>query len=287
LAAPIHTQFMTVLNPHEENVVLQPIPVAGVAQAPAAMSGRSINLDIPMDSLSDYAYVLVSQDPVHSPLQVDPAVLQEATQKSQASGGAYETPLALQEIAAYNQQGRSMSLAKSVTFSIGFSGGQGLLTNGGVPIHSETLSLWALDSAHSLRVKMPDSRPDGSGVMGAVTQFSVYALMGTADTDASTTYVFPLPWRPHGPAAGTNTGQSGTDSGGITFSNLPSECVIKIYTVSGSLVRELHHSDLAGPVAQQVWDGNTSGGEHAASGVYLWRVESSSDGKNGKLMIIR
>ena len=99
--------------------------------------------------------------------------------------------------------------------------------------------------------------------------------------------VFPLPWRPHGPNAGTGPGQTGTDSGGITFSNLPSECDIKIYTVSGSLVRQLHHSDLTGPVAQQVWDGNTSGGEHAASGVYLWRVESSADSKNGKLMVIR
>jgi flagellar hook assembly protein FlgD len=68
---------------------------------------------------------------------------------------------------------------------------------------------------------------------------------------------------------------------------MPSECTIKIYTVSGSHVRTLSHSDLAGPVGQEKWDGNTSGGEHAASGVYLWRVESSADSKNGKLILIR
>jgi hypothetical protein len=180
-----------------------------------------------------------------------------------------------------------MSLSKSTTFSIGYSGSQGLISNAGVPIHSETLSLWSLDSVHALWVKMPDSRADGAGVTGAVTQFSVYALMGSAQSDASTVYVFPLPWRPHGPAAGLGAGQTGTEAGGITFSNLPSECDIKIYTVSGSLVRTMHHSDLTGPVAQEMWDGNNSGGEHAASGVYLWRVESSADSKNGKLMIIR
>jgi hypothetical protein len=111
--------------------------------------------------------------------------------------------------------------------------------------------------------------------------------MGGASGTARDAYVFPTPWRPHGPNAGDGPGQTGTDSGGLTFSNLPSECTISIYTLSGGRVRELRHSDIHGPVAQEIWDGNTSDGSHAASGVYLWHVQSSQDGKNGKLMIIR
>jgi flagellar hook capping protein FlgD/Big-like domain-containing protein len=287
LAQAAHTQFITVLDPSQENIVLHPIPIPSVAAAPGLTSAPSLNLDIPSGSLSNFAYVLVSQDPLHSPLQANPQILQAATQKAQGSGGAYETPLAYEEIAAYNEQGQPMSLAKSITFTITSTGGQGLSTTTGAPIRPETLSLWTLDAAHSLWVKLPDSRPDGAGVAGAVTQFSVYALMGSADSDASNVFVFPTPWRPHGPNAGDGPGQTGTESGGITFSNLPSECTIKIYTISGKLVRQIQHSDLAGPVAQQVWDGNTSGGEHAASGVYLWRVESSADSKNGKLIVIR
>jgi hypothetical protein len=288
LAQDAHTQFITVLDPQQENVVLHPIPVPGVAQAPGVSGTPSLDLDIPVGSLSDYAYVLVSQDPVHAPLQVDPKVLQAATQKAQGTGGAYQTPLAYEEIAAYGQQGQPMSLAKAITFSITSNGStQGLFTGGGVPVRAQTLSLWALDSVHALWVKMPDSRPNGSGVAGAVTQFSVYALMGQASGDASDVFVFPLPWRPHGPQAGDGPGQTGTESGGITFSNLPSECTIKIYTVSGGLLRTLNHSDLAGPVGQEKWEGNTSSGDHAASGVYLWRVESSADSKNGKLILIR
>ena len=287
LAQEAHTRFITVLDPSQENVVLHPIPVPGAASAPGLTSTPSLNLDIPSGSLSNFAYVLVSQDPVHSPLQVDPQVLQAATAKAQASGGAYQSPLAYEEIAAYNQQGQPMSLAKSITFSIASSGGAGLTSASGVPIRPQTLSLWTLDSAHALWVKMPDTQPNGVGVAGAVTQFSVYALMGSADSDASNVIVFPVPWRPHGPNAGSGPGQTGTEAGGITFSNLPSECTIKIYTVSGGLVRQIQHSDLAGPVGQQSWDGNTSGGDHAASGVYLWRVESPADSKNGKLILIR
>ena len=95
-------------------------------------------------------------------------------------------------------------------------------------------------------------------------------------------------WRvSFGNSSESGSGQTGTDSAGITFSNLPSECTIKVYTMSGRLVRELHHSDLVGPVGQEKWDGNTSSGDHAASGLYLWRVASSTDSKNGKLIIIR
>jgi len=284
LAQEAHTPFVTVLDPQQENIVLQPIPIPGVAAAPAASGQSSLNLDIPTESLSDYAYVLVSQDPLHSPLQADPKILEAATQKAENSGGAYETPLALAEIAAYNEHGQAMSLTKPITISIGGNDSGGM---GGTPVRAQTYSLWSLDAADSLWVKMPDSRPNGTGVSGQVSQFNVYALMGSAEGDASSVFVFPNPWRPHGRDAGNGAGQTGTDTTGMTFNNLPSECSIKIYTLAGNLVRQLQHSDLAGPVGQEKWDGNTTSGDHAASGVYLWRVESSADSKNGKLLVIR
>jgi hypothetical protein len=287
LAPSQHVQFITALNPHEENVVLQPIPIQNGAPAPSASNTTALNLDIPADAFSNYAYVLVSQDPIHNPLQVNPSTLLNATQKAQSSGGAYQTPLALAEVVAYNEQGQPMSLSQPVNLTVNYSGNLGTVSGTSLPIYANTLGLWTLDSAHALWVKMPDSQLNSSGVQGAVSQFSVFAFMGSAQTDASNVFVFPNPWRPHGPNAGGGPGQTGTDSGGITFSNLPSECTIKIYTISGELVRQIQHSDLIGPVGQQTWDGNTSGGSHAASGVYLWRVESASDSKNGKLMVIR
>jgi hypothetical protein len=288
LATYQHVQFITVLDPHQENVVLQPIPIQNGSTVPSpAVNAPALNLDIPPYTFSNYAYVLVSQDPMHNPLQVNPSSLLNATQKAQTSGGAYQTPLALAEVVAYNEQGQPMSLSQPVNMTISYSGSLGLVSGTSLPIYTTTLGLWTLDSTHALWVKMPDSQLNGSSVQGAVSQFSVFALMGSAQTDAANVFAFPDPWRPHGPNAGNGPGQTGTDSGGITFSNLPSECVIKIYTISGELVRQIQHSDLTGPIGQQAWDGTTSGGSHAASGVYLWRVDSGSDGKNGKLMIIR
>jgi len=287
LATSQHVQFITVLDPHQENVVLHPVPIQNAAPATGAANASALNLDIPPDTFSDYAYVLVSRDPIHNPLQVNPITLQNATQKAQATGGAYETPLALAEIVAYNEQNQPMSLSKPANLAVTYSGSLSTVSGMNVPIRAATLSLWTLDSTHALWVKMPDSQLSGTGLLGSVSQFSVYALMGSAQSDASDVYAYPVPWRPHGPNAGTGLGQTGTDAGGITFSNLPSECTIKIYTISGDLVRQIQHSDLTGPVGQEPWDGRTSGSSYAASGVYLWRVNSGTDGKNGKLMIIR
>ena len=283
-----HAQFITVMDPHQENMVLHPMPISNGALAASPAYTTNVHIDIPQDAFTGYSYVVVGQDPTHTPLLVNPNVLQTASQKAQASGGSYQTPLSLTEIVAYNELGHPISLSKAANIWVNYSGISGGLLNGtNLPIRADTLTLWSLDTAHALWVKMPDSRTSGTGVAGPVSQFSVYALMGGPDTNTADVFVFPDPWRPHGPNAGTGTGQTGTESGGITFSNLPSECTVKIYTISGELVRKFQHSDLAGPVGQEIWDGKTSGGGHAASGVYLWRVESATDGKNGKLMVIR
>ena len=159
--------------------------------------------------------------------------------------------------------------------------------NGPGLVRPQTLALWVLDTQHALWVKIPESLNDSQTVSAPVTYFSVFALMGSADGSAADSFAFPVPWRPHGPNAGSGPGQSGTEADGITFSNIPSECTIKIYTIAGGLVCEIHHSDTGGLIAQEKWDVRTRGGEPAASGVYLWRVVSSADSRNGKLMIIR
>src|SRR5262249_37499002 len=138
-------------------------------------------------------------------------------------------------------------------------------------------------------VKLPSSHftPDNRSMTASVPSFAVYALMGGPSGSTADVFAFPVPWRPYGPNAGDGSGQTGTLAGGITFTNLPPECTIKIYTITGELVKTLHHSDLTGTVAQERWDVKTDGRESVASGVFLWRAESTVDGKNGKLMVIR
>ncbi len=285
-----HVYFLTILNPREENVVLYPITAPGLIAASGAGTVGPLSISIPTESLAQFSAVLLSRDPVSSPLHADPKIIQEANEKAHAAGGDYRVPLSIQEISAYNAQGDRMGpLSKPAQVTISYGGGLNAPSAAGRVVRSQTLSIWALDEKHKLWVKIPASQ-NALGfhtVTAPITSFTTFALMGSADGSASDSYAFPVPWRPHGPKAGSDSNQTGTEAGGITFNTLPSECTIKIYTLSGELARTLHHSDLGGTMQQEVWDVKTQTGDPVASGVYLWRVESSVDSKNGKLMVIR
>ncbi len=293
LESSTHALFQTALDPQQDNVVLTPLNLNDLMSGTfpsAGLGGFNLTMSIPRSALSNYAMILFNPDPVNNPLQTDPSVLRDANAQAEKAGGPYRTPVAFGEIAAYDLDGRPLqTLAFPAQASMSFNEKDGLLTGPSVPVRSGTLSLWALDTTHHLWVKMPSSHIDPSAktVTAPITRFSVYSLMGGAEGSASDVYVFPTPWRPHGPNAGDGPGQTGSEAGGMTFNNLPSECRIRIYTLGGEQVRELHHSDVSGALNQEKWDGLTAHGSPAASGVYLWRVESSVDGKNGKLMIIR
>ncbi len=287
--------FLTVLDPSQSNVIWQPVNAgaqsfAGTMSRIPVTGGSPVSLHIAPGSLPGYALVLVNSNPLTSPLRVSPQVILDANQRATQSMGAYGQPLSIEEIDAYSLSNQLMNtLSQSAQVTLPFQSQSGLLLNGTAPIRADTLSLWVLDETNHLWVKMPDSQVNttNGNVTANISQFAVFALMGSAAMDAQSAFVFPDPWRPHGPHAGTGPGQTGTESAGMTFSSLPSQCRIKIYTLTGELVRELQHSDLGGQIGQEVWDGLTTHGEHAASGVYLWRVESASDSKNGKLMVIR
>ena len=289
LLNPTTLVFLTVLDPQQSNVVWepfdQPLQSQGMISRTLSAGSQPMMIQIPAGALPNYSYILVNPNPIGAPIYVSPQAILDANQTAQRSGGAYETPLSLQEVTATDLNKESITtLSTPVRISLPYQ-------NSGNPgfVRSSTLSFWALDSAHHLWVKIPDTQNNlsANSASVSVSQFGVFALMGEASGDASDVFVFPTPWRPHGPNAGSGPGQTGTDDGGMTFSNLPSECTIRIYTISGELVRQLPHSDTTGSLGQEKWDGLTAHGEHASSGVYLWRVESASNAKNGKLMIIR
>lgn len=67
----------------------------------------------------------------------------------------------------------------------------------------------------------------------------------------------------------------------ITFKNLPVQATIRIYTLSGKLVKTIKHKNtLAGGVEE--WDVSDIG-----SGVYIYYIDGSSGRKKGKVSIIK
>ncbi len=77
----------------------------------------------------------------------------------------------------------------------------------------------------------------------------------------------------------------------IKFMNLPQNCRIKIFTLSGDLVKEMTHTGSSG---DEAWDLLTEAEIKASSGLYVYKIEQSNaegskviDSKIGKLLIMR
>jgi len=71
----------------------------------------------------------------------------------------------------------------------------------------------------------------------------------------------------------------------IHFINLPDNARIRVYTVAGDLVRELHHTDTVRDFER--WDLKNSDGRDVASGIYMYRVEAGSFFAQNRFIVIR
>ncbi len=73
----------------------------------------------------------------------------------------------------------------------------------------------------------------------------------------------------------------------IQFINLPEQCVIKIFTLAGDLVYTIHHNNPSR--GYEDWNLTSSVGQAISSGIYLFAVEDTRNGKVqiGKFVIIK
>jgi hypothetical protein len=116
-------------------------------------------------------------------------------------------------------------------------------------------------------------------VIARLDQAGTYALaelkpFGTTLDDVR---MYPNPWIPN-----DNNANTGTEATGIIFDNLTQNTSIKIYTISGQLVKEDSTQQ-----SNWTWDGRNSAGNPVFSGVYLYIISNGTETKTGKLTIIR
>jgi hypothetical protein len=99
----------------------------------------------------------------------------------------------------------------------------------------------------------------------------------------SAVYAVPNPFRTGGSRLTTENYHNFPDDK-IRFVNVPTDCKITVYTISGDLVWDYTHSG-GGNIE---WDATNRGGESVTSGVYIFRVEDQGGGHMfGRLIIIR
>ena len=76
----------------------------------------------------------------------------------------------------------------------------------------------------------------------------------------------------------------GQEAAQITFTNLPSESVIEIFSGNGMRLASVQ-PESSGQIA--FWNLQTDQGNPVASGVYIYRVVSNGEAQSGKIMVIR
>ncbi len=240
--------------------------------------------------------------------------LQKATEKARADSGGYRFPIpgGLVEIAMTNAEGVSMNppLKKQATLIHSYmdiAPAGALLKRsmrtmnvdpGRIPapevnapaddeksVSVKTLRIWKLDVESQSWVKLPNNGTNlqSGEVNSGVPSFGIFAVMGAANLEVEDVIAYPVPFRPNGPQAGTGIGQTGTESSGIRFTNLPQEGRVSIFDLNGMIVKEIN---LSGNWIEP-WDVRNTSGENVGSGTYFWITEAGGNRKKGKLVVIR
>jgi hypothetical protein len=129
-----------------------------------------------------------------------------------------------------------------------------------------------------------------------ITNKQAYALSSSSEVAAGQleAYVYPNPYRIDGNYAGASfenrRGDLATERARrIHFANIPPKCIIRIYSVDGDLVREIHHDIRPDdPTSMhEEWDLVTRNTQAAVSGLYYYVIESAERNQIGKLVILK
>ena len=261
--------FRTIMDYTKENVV-------------AKVTGEEVThleIHLKANALIEDGYLIINMEPLSYQYDVNlnPEDIKVANEKIMSNRWC-PVEGCLWEIKVYNILGEWIenNFRSEVKISFPYEEKKGV-------VWEETLLAFWLNEEHSNWVRVPGSRVDKDKnvvVTGEVPNFSVFALMGTAVYDLSEAHAYPVPWKPN-----DGKDETGTEQGGITFTNLSAEGVIKIYTISGELVREYEYKP--GDEGKWTWDVKTTNGEKVFSGVYIYYIKNEKERKTGRLMIIR
>jgi len=235
-----------------------------------------------LDAISNDASIDINRDPITSPKEVDPSKITQANSKVLAEGDQFFYPLtsSLTEINAYGIDDVRITdpFSATVTVSLYYDdeNNDGIVDGTSPPIQARGLVMYRLDETHGLWVRVPGSSVDLSAhcVCASVPRFYVFTLMATPTSSLKDVRVFPNPYKPNAPDFHTT----------LTFTNISSDCTIKVFTLTGDLVKTIRVSGGAG---QATWDVKNEAGESLASGLYLFVITSADDKKSGKFAVIR
>ncbi|MCB4790540.1 MAG: Ig-like domain-containing protein [Elusimicrobia bacterium] len=222
--------------------------------------------------------VSVITDPIRDCKEEDRNSIIAAVQEIKKTNNPFNVVLedCIREIIVTSPDGQAVEriFEKPIMLTIAYhdDDNNGIVDKTCPPIRETSLVVSYLDTKHNLWVRLPGSKVDAVNktVTAPCRHFSIFAILGAPAMDLSFAYAFPVPFK--------------AQDNSITFTNLSSNAVIKIYTVTGELVKTINHTS---GDAQDTWDVKNEQGEAVASGTYLYLIKNEQEMKKGKLVIIR
>jgi hypothetical protein len=207
-----------------------------------------------------------------------PSSSSEAIQKLVAgTGDPLRRPLAgtLTDPSWLDAAGRSMATAFSspVDVSIPYTETNGVINGSNPPILARNAGVYWLDTTTSRWIRLPSTIDTTRHVVTAsVRQAAPLALFGAGDMELTDAHVFPVPWTPR------------SSRNGITFTGIGDNATIRIFTLSGILVREINVSAAMG---EYLWDVKNADGEPVGTGVYYYEISNNAGRVTGKAAVLR
>jgi hypothetical protein len=240
--------------------------VASTLQAADSASTQVTGLEIPAGAL-DYSTSTLS-------VTNNPSLFPPAPADAVASGIVTEVTLANQSALAGGQ-------TAVVALLFPDADNNGIVD--GTNIRASRLEMYSAQSAAGPWQRALSSVVDlaAKKVTGRTTHFSFFALFSPLAANISLARAYPVPWKPG--SGGRFDSALGAD--GIVFDNLAANTEIRIFTITGQLVRQL--TVTAADLGFKLWDGRNSGGVEVVSGVYLAHVKSGSSVKLIKIAVER
>ncbi|MDD5688595.1 MAG: fibronectin type III domain-containing protein [Elusimicrobia bacterium] len=162
--------------------------------------------------------------------------------------------------------------ARSVNITIPYTASDiGTLNEDGLRIYYWTGTDWTLVTGVQTVDKVNNT------VTATVKHFSTYRILGSyVSADLSDIKIYPNPYNPDTAAQGK-----------LKVINLPTNSVMKLYSVDGELVRELKELDF-GNLGWLEWDGKNANGDKVARAVYIYQIEDTAGSKKtGKIGLVK
>jgi hypothetical protein len=224
---------------------------------------------IPTNAFASDGYIRVSSN-------VTSASAQTATHKL-LTVDPFKAPVQVFHATAYDSLGNTQQPSASLLLTVGYSDTRtaGIIDGTTPSVRANTLSLWWLNESLQNWVRIPGVTRDAVSkvITSPLNHFSTFALIGGQDMTLDNAFAYPVPYVPAKQSTRV-----------ITFQNLSSEATIRIFTLTGNLVRTIHVTGGSGTVT---WDVKNGRGEDVASGLYPYVIENASVKKTGELVIVR